>query len=300
MSMPPTPLQISYIDPDGNTWNLSDLSMANGYICTGIGGIEGLVTSMQTIPLLDGTAVPNIYIPQPGTINIGILISRPASDSEDDYYTLLDQVVRAFYNRRNEAPVPGYLQIQRPDGTTRQIAVYTTSGLNTPEVAISSHSIYSFTLQTPDPYWQDLIPNQLLFNIGSSAGILPLLPIPLGGSTVIGNNTIINNGNAQAWPVWTITGPGTPTMKNLTTGRQWALNTSVASGHVIQVVTKPGSQMAVDTTTSANIWDQLSLGGNLSNLWSLMAGSNQVSIVMAGSSVATSVGLTWSNRWNRA
>lgn len=300
MSMPPTPLQINYIDPDGNSWNLSDLSMSNGYICSGISGIEGLVTSMQTISLLDGTAVPNIYIPQPGTINLAILVGRPASDNEDDYYILLDQVARAFYNRRNELPAPGYIQVQRPDGTTRQVAVYTTSGLNTPEVAISSHTVYSFTLQTPDPYWQDLIPQQLAFNIGSSVGILPLLPIPLGGSSIIGNNTIINGGNAQAWPIWTLTGPGTPTMKNLTTGKQWALNTSVASGHVVQVTTKPGSQMAVDTTTSANIWDQLVLGGNLSNLWSLMAGSNQISIAMAGATVATSVGLTWTNRWNRA
>jgi hypothetical protein len=300
MSMPPTPLQIDYIDPDGNDWNLSDLSMSNGYACAGIGGIEGLATSMQTIPLLDGTAVPNIYIPQPGSIALSILIGRPASDNEDDYYTLLDRVARAFYNRRNELPVPGYVQIQRPDGTTRRIAVYTTSGLNTPEVAVSSHTVYSFTLQTPDPYWQDLVPQQLVFNIGSAVGILPLLPISLAGATIIGNNTIMNGGNAQAWPVWTITGPGTPTMRNVTSNKQWSLNTAIPAGHVVQIVTKPGSQMAVDTTTSTNIWDQLVLGGSLSNLWSLMAGSNQISITMAGSSTSTSVALSWTNRWNRA
>jgi Phage tail protein len=300
MSMPPTPLQIDYIDPDGNDWDLSDLSMQNGYACAGIGGIEGLATSMQTIPLLDGTATPNIYIPQPGSIVLVILVGRPSSDRENDYYSLLDRVARAFYNRRNEAPAPGYIQVQRPDGSVRQIAVYTTSGLNTPEVGISNHTVYSFTLQTPDPYWQDLIPQQLVFSIGSAVGILPVLPVSLSGGAVIGNNNVINGGNAQAWPVWTITGPGTPTMKNLTTNRQWSLNTSIPSGHVIQVVTKPGSQMAVDTTSGTNIWDQLVLGATLSNLWSLMAGMNQISISMVGSSLATSVGLSWTNRWNRA
>lgn len=300
MSMPPTPLQINYVDPDSNTWNLSDLSLRNGYVCTGIAGIEGLATSLQTIPMLDGTATPNIYIPQPGSIALGILVSRPASDSEDDYYALLDRVARAFYNRRNELPVPGYLQVQRPDGTTRQIAVYTTSGLNTPDVAVSNHTVYSFTLQTPDPYWQDLVPQQLVFGIGSAVGILPVLPIALTGSTIVGTNTVVNNGNSQAWPVWTLTGPGTPTMRNLTTGRQWSLNSNISTGHVVQVTTKPGQQMAVNTTLSTNIWDQLVLGGTLSNLWSLMAGANQISITMAGSAANTSVGLSWTNRWNRA
>jgi peptidoglycan hydrolase-like protein with peptidoglycan-binding domain len=137
------------------------------------------------------------------------------------------------------------------------------------------------------------------FGISISPGILPLLPIQLTG-TVIGNVSVSNDGNAQAWPVWTIVGPGTPVMKNLRTGRQWSLNTSIPSGNVVQVTTKPGTQMAVNTTTGVNIWDQLVLGSTLSNLWALMAGVNPISISMAGSSLVTSVGLSWVNRWNRA
>ena len=300
MSTPPTPLQIDYIDPDGNDWNLSDLSMKNGYICTGISGIEGLATSLQTIPLLDGTAAPSLYIPQPGSIVLGILIGRPASNLENDYYALLDRVARAFFHRRNEQPKPGYIQIQRPDGTTRQIAVFTTSGPNTPEVAVSNHSNFSFTLQTPDPYWQDLVSQGLSYVMNTAPGILPLLPIQLAGGQLIGVSTIVNNGNAQTWPVWTITGPGTPTIQNLTTGRQWSLNTPIPGGNIVQVVTKPGQQMAINATTLSNIWDQLVLGGTLSNLWALMSGSNQVNISIVGATSATSVGLSWVNRWNRA
>ena len=300
MSTPPTPLQIDYIDPDGNDWDLSDYTMSKGYICSAIGGIEGLPVSMQTIPLLDGTAIPNLYIPQPGTITLVILLSRPASDSENDYYSLLDTATRAFYNRRNDVPKPGYIQIQRPDGTTRQVAVYTTSGLNTPDtVGISNHTVLSLTLQTPDPFWEDLAKQQIVFTVSNVAGILPVLPIGLTGGTIIGNNTVVNGGNATAWPVWTITGPGKPTMQNLTSGRKWSLNTSIPTGQVVQVITKPGQQMAVNTTTSANIWDQLVLS-SLRDLWPLMSGPNQLSIVMAGSSVSTSVGLSWTNRWNRA
>ena len=301
MSAAPTPLQIDYIDPDGNDWDLSDQTFSQGYICSALGGIEGVVVSLQTIPLLDGTATANQYIPQPGSINLAIAVGRPASDNEYDYYGLLDKVVRAFYNRRNQTPKPGYIQIQRPDGTIRQVAVYTIAGLNNPEVGVNNLSVYTFTLQTPDPYWEDLIPQQMTFTQGGfTTGILPLLPIQLSGSTIGITSNIINTGNGQAWPVWTITGPGTPVIQNLTTGRQWSLNTAIPAGNVVQVTTKPGTQYAVNSTTSTNIWDQLVLGGSISNLWSLMAGSNQVSVSMTGANASTSVGLTWVNRWYRA
>ena len=159
---PPTPLQIAYIDPDGGSWNLSDRSMQSGYACSAIAGIEGLPVSMGTVPLLDGTAIANFYLPQPGTINLAVLIGWPASGLETDYYALLDSFVRAFLNRRNELPVPGYIAIQRPDGTSRQIAVYTTSGLNTPEVGIHN-TLYTLTLNTPDPYWSDSVQQNLVY-----------------------------------------------------------------------------------------------------------------------------------------
>jgi hypothetical protein len=298
MSSAPTPLNIMYIDPDGNSWNLSDRSMSSGYTCTGITGIEGLPVTLQNIPLLDGTAVANMYLPQPGSISMGLIVGRPASDDENDYYRLLDSVARAFLSRRNELPSPGYIQIQRPDGSIRQIAVYTTSGLDSAETSIHN-TVYAFTFQTPDPYWSDLVSQSLTFTINAAAGILPLLPIQLAASTVIGSATIANGGNALAYPEWTIVGPGTPTIQNLTTGRKWSLNTSVPSGQVVKITTKPGTQYAVNVTTSANIWDQLVLS-SLRDLWPLVGGNNQISISMPGSSVATSVTVSWVNRWSRA
>lgn len=300
MSTPlaPVPLQIVYVDPDGGSWNLSDLSMSNGYACTGLAGIEGVPVFMQTVPLLDGTAVPNIYIPQPGSIAMGVLLGWPIGGAESDYYALLDRFVRACINRRSEVPVPSYLQIQRPDGSVRQIAVYVTSGLNTPEVSIHT-TMYTLTLATPDPYWSDLSPQQLLFSISGSAGILPVLPVILSSSSIIGNAVINNAGSAIAWPTWTITGPGLPTVQNFTTGRKWSLNATIPGGQVVQVTTKPGTQSVVNLTTGVNIWDQLVLS-SLRDLWGFTGGNNQVNIAMAGSSVSSSVAVTWTNRWSRA
>lgn len=296
---PPTPVQISYIDPDGAFWNLSDLSMSNGYVCSAIAGIDGFPIMIQTIPLLDGTAIPNIYIPQPGTIPLSILVGPPASGLENDYYTLLDRIVRAFYHRRNELPAPGTLIIQRPNGSQRQITVYTTSGLDTPDVGKNNMMVYTFTLQTPDPYWSDLTPNNLIFSLNNAAGILPVLPISLGGGTILGTATVNNPGNALAYPTWQITGPGQPTIQNLTSGRQWSLNTPIPAGHIVNVVTKPGQQMAYDVTAGVSVWDQL-VFSSLRDLWPFLSGNNIINIAMAGATPATAVSLTWTNRWNRA
>lgn len=297
MADPPTPLQIDYIDPDGNDWDLSDRGMVNGYVCAGISGIDGLPVSMQTIPLLDGTAIPNFYIPQPGTINLALLIEHP-NENEDQYYQLLDRVARAFYNRRRELPAPASIAIQRPDGTSRQIEVWTTSGLDTPEVGVHN-CLFTFTMQTPDPYWYESTPQEVIYRSNIAAGILPLLPIPLGSGSIFGDAIITPGGNMLSWPIWTITGPGTPVIKNLTTGRQWSLSSSIPSGNVVQVVTKPGEQMVVNQTTGVNIWDQLVLS-TLRDLWPLVGGDNRVNIAMTGATSSTSVQIDWYNRWSRA
>jgi hypothetical protein len=299
MSVPPTPLQYSYQDPDGNLWNLSDYTMSEGYICSAIAGIEGIPVMMQTIPLLDGTAVPNLYVPQPGSITLGLLIGRPASDNPNDYYTLLDSVVRAFLTRRNELPAPGTLIIQRPNGSIRQTQVYTISGLDTPTVAVDDYTLYTLTLQTPNPYWTDGQTQTVVYSLNYAAGILPMLPIQLAGATVIGNNNVTNEGTALAYPTWTITGPGTPTITNNTTGLAWSMNTPIPAGQVVQVVTQRGQQSAYNITTATSVWDQLNYS-SLRDLWPLVGGINSITIAMVGASQNTSVVLSWQNQWSRA
>lgn len=293
---PPTPLQISYYDPDGGYWNLSDKSVSNGYVCSAISGIEGLPVSMQTIPLLDGTAIPNIYIPQPGSIVIAIMLTWP-NDSENAFWALVDRFVHAFYHRRNSGPSAGWIHIIRPDGTERRIAVYTTSGLDTPEVGLHN-MLFTLTMQTPDPFWQDVNTQTFNFTIGQQNGILPIFPIDLNPAATIGTVNIVNSGTAYGYPMWLITGPGTPTLINNTSHRQWSLNQAIPAGQQVQVVTWPGFQTVVNVTTSANIWDWLVLAsGTAGDLWPLMVGSNNIGITMAGATANTSVQLQWVNRY---
>jgi hypothetical protein len=272
------------------------LSMSNGYVCSAISGLEGMPVSLQTIPLLDGTAVANIYIPQPGTIIMSVLLTWPGN-SENAYWDLVEDFIHAFYHRRNQGPAYGWLQVQRPDGTVRKIQVYTTSGLDTPEVGFHN-MLFTLTLQTPDPFWQDVNTQNFVFTVGGQNGILPIYPIDLNAPTVFGNVNIINGGSALAYPIWIITGPGTPQMINNTSKRQWSLNTVIPAGQVVEVITWPGFQSAVNTTTSTNIWDQMILAsGSSSDLWPLLVGNNNVSIGLSGATPNSSVQIQWVNRY---
>jgi hypothetical protein len=275
--------------------------MSKGYVCSAIAGIDGLPVMMQEVPLVDGTAVPNVYIPQTGTIGLSILVGRPKSDNQNDYYNLLDSIGRAFYHRRNENPAPGTLIIQRPDGSARKIAVYTTSGLNTPDVGLNDMTVYSLSLSTPDPYWTDLDTTVLNFTSNVDPGFFtqPILPFAFNSPNIFGTSNIVNQGTVPAYPTWLITGPGTPTITNNTSKRAWSLNTAVPAGQQVQVVTQRGQQSAVNVNTGANVWSQLALSSPR-DLWPLVGGNNSVTISIADQTNSTEVAIFYANRWIRA
>lgn len=327
----PTMPQITYIDPDGGTWYLFDTVggivdpvtkknshtdamgrgstgqlMELGYVCSAIAGIEGMPVMMQTVPLLDGTALPSVYIPQTGTIGLAIMVGRPRGGNQNDYYDLLDNVVRAFYNRRNENPAPGILQITRPNGKTRQIYVYTTSGFNTPDVGKTEYTVYSFSLSTPDPYWTDTIITEKDFSApGADVGILPIDFTPTGKGILfnsphtLGPSIMMNDGDSYAYPTWVITGPGQPTVSNLTSGRSWSLNFSLAVGQRVQVITTRGHQSVIDIGSKANLWSHLVITGPR-DLWPLLSGKNNINTHMEGMAFGSQISMSFYNRWPRA
>jgi hypothetical protein len=289
---------LSYIDPDAHEWILSDLGLPNGYVCTGISGATGIPVSLQSIPVLGGTAVPLLYLPQPNTLTLGVYLETPPGGTENDYYKLLDAFVRAFYNRRNDVPAPGYLVVGRPDGTKRQLAVYCIAGLDTADHGILN-AVYGLSLEAPDPHWQDQQAQQVLYSLSTATGILPLLPVFLGGGTVLGTSLVVNDGGAIAYPVWTITGPGTPTIQNITTGRQWSLGTAIPAGQIVTVSTVPNQQYVYNNTTATSWWNNLVISTSR-DLWSLQVGDNQINIQLSGATANSSIQLSWTRRWQRA
>jgi hypothetical protein len=296
-SIPPP--QISYIDPDGNTWPLTDLLLSNGYICTGIVGVSGIPVSFSSIPLLNGGALPQLYTPQVGSIGLGLFFESQGDINA--YMALLDSFAYSFYNVRNNVPTPGQLVVQRQDGTSRFRNVYCVGGQDAATDSGVDWSTYTLTLQADDPFWYDLNPNVTNYQLASSgaAGILPILPISTTVSTVFGADIIDNEGGAEAYPEWLITGPGLPTIQNQTTGRQFSLTNAMADLQQIQVNTQPGSQSAVDIGAGVSVWSDV-VQSTPRDLWSLARGMNEIFLTMGGAGADSSIQLTWTRRWLRA
>ena len=123
-------------------------------------------------------------------------------------------------------------------------------------------------------------------------------PVLLSPPSTLGSATVTNEGGGDAYPVWKIYGPGTPTITNNTTGRSFGMSSALTSGEVVTVDTRPTLQSAVDGT-GADRWGDL-VKSSPRDLWTLPPGVNQLTVVLAGSGAGSAVELTYHQRWLRA
>jgi hypothetical protein len=144
-----------------------------------------------------------------------------------------------------------------------------------------------------DPFWYDSTTVAGTFATGDVASFFPIFPWRLASSEVFADATVVNDGDVEAWPQWTITGPGTGlVLRNLTTGKSLALDYELVAGAVVTVDTSPG----VKTVT---LDDGTNLFGNLTarQLWPIVRGSNSVRVELAGATSDTEVAMTFRRRW---
>jgi hypothetical protein len=145
-----------------------------------------------------------------------------------------------------------------------------------------------------DPYWRDAAESSLIVKLGQTGYTwFPFLPLILGSSDLFGIATIANVGDVEAWPIVSVTGPGTDlSVTNQTTGEAWQFPGAIAAGSTLVVDHRPGSKSA--RLDGANVFGRLT---DDSILWPLEAGPNRVAIGFAAGSAASSIDFAWRNRW---
>lgn len=296
------PLGLTYVDPDGAEWPLSDRS--SGVVALALAGISGPQPSLSSVSLPGGGGLPLSYQSAQRTITLGIFLE--AAD-QDSFLTLQDRWARALWCERAGAVAPGTLIVQRPDGSARQIPVIHVDGGDQSDDDRTKSGLtwssYVLTLQATDPWWSDVeVGEAIEFKPPSaSAGILPLLPVELLPSLAMGSATVVNSGDADAWPLWQITGPGTPTLENVTTGRSWGLASALTAGETVTVLTGPfGHQYATDQL-GANRWPDL-VQSSPRDLWPLVPGTNELNLTLSGADadLGSLISMTYTRRWLRS
>lgn len=198
----------------------------------------------------------------------------------------------------------GIIRVTSPGGDVREIGCRYQSGLEFDESPGSSGPTMQqadVTFKAYDPYWRDPSDTTQSFTIGNAPLFFPIFPIRLTASQIAVDDTVINNGDVPAWPVWVITGPGSViSLQNLTTGRSTVLQSTVlGAGESVTIDTRPSGIYPTGKTILRQ--DDVSLFGDQSNtsaLWELAVGNNAVRLAMSGAVVGQSaLTLNWRRRY---
>lgn len=293
----PVPLGLTYVDPDGRAWALTDRS--SGVVALACAGISGPSVSATSVNLPGGGASPQSYRPAARTITLGIF-TEGATQAE--FLERQDRWARAIWNERLGNPAPGLLVLARPDGTSRQISVMCIDGGDQsdddPTKSGLTWSTYALTFAAGDPLWADSDAIELSFGSSSAAGVPPMPPIVLAPATLLGDNQVVNSGDADSYPLWTIHGPGQPTLTNNTTGRSFGLDVTLGSSEVVVVDTRAPNQSAVDQDGDDR-WGDL-VKSSPRDLWPLVPGTNDLNLSISGSGAGSKITLSYTRRWLRA
>lgn len=200
-----------------------------------------------------------------------------------------DFYVRREWRRTLERLCAGEVEIRvsHPDGWARSRKGYLKEGLEgsygAGEDASDGQTLVLSFLCT-DPWWygnekgfvQKVDAGRKPFITSfDGAATIPFFPVVLASSTVAGAYQLEVSGDAPAWPVWEISGPGEDLLiENTDTGEQIFIEGEF--GEVVTIDTKAGDIYS-ESFTQGELWDRTSLD---SVLFPLQSGNNSIRVTM--------------------
>lgn len=192
----------------------------------------------------------------------------------------------------------GVITATGPDATSRQIVCRYAGGLEPREdwAAFNANWVTVVAVfRAQDPYWTDTEDTESVYAIGDLGLWLPFPPITVVAGDVIASPTVVNDGDVEAWPVWTITGPSTSvTLTNTTTSRSLEVSQPLTAGQTLTIDTRPGAKTVLDQD-GASAFALLDAVND--DLFPLAVGSNVIDIQLEGATLDSSVQLAYKRRW---
>lgn len=290
-----------WIDPDGQQWELSGPSSVHGWFTTNrIAGWGATPVTIVTDPLARGGVRVRHIRPEPRRLTWPLHIH-----GEDDtgfmthvgFLARYRPLMRAF-TKTTQRGRPGVLRVTRPDGSAREIEAFYEDGFGgeATENWLTANPV--LTLFCPDGYWRDPVAHSVRREYTGAA--TPYLdPYPtISASNVLGETQIVNPGDVEGWPVWTLTGPADGlTATNHTLGAAFTIDHALLAGEQIVIDTAPG-RPTVRGPSDVNLIGALDWPD--ATLWPLVDGVNGIDFAVAGAGSGTVVELTYHPRYEAA
>ena len=293
---PPVPVVLSdpgrdhstavWVAPDGSQWPLTQPDLG-WFTVDQVAGLGAAPVQHTTDPHPRGGVRVRHTQPQQRYITWPLYIEgRTHSEFVERWRAL----ARAFTQTRRLGP--GLLRITRPDGTAREIAAWYEAGFAEQPGQGWEYAIPVLTLLCEDPYWVDTTPTVVERQFGTTTNYYdPYASISSG--QILGETTVENRGDVEAWPVWTVHGPMAAfTAVNHTTGEAFTLTGPLGQGQTATIVTDPPR---VRGPAGENWVGRLDWPDAV--LWGLVPGTNEVEFTVADADDGTRVELSFRQRW---
>jgi hypothetical protein len=282
----------TWTDPDGTVWPLSDISDDVGWFTTkGPGGWNATTYEIVTDPLPRGGEQVRFVRAKPAVITWPLYVW---GDTHLAYVQRHRQIRRAF-TKTVHLGLPGVLTVARPDSSARTIEAFYQGGMEGETGEGHLYSTDAISLFCPDGYWRDVEP--VTFSSTYTAGNDFLSPYPsVSAGLSFGDETVTNEGDVEAWPQWTITGPMTAvTATNLRSGYEFTLTYGLLAGEQVTIST---DRPMVRGPAGQNLAS--SLDWPAAYLWSLQPGDNDVIFNVSGAAAGTTIDLVFYPRYEGA
>ncbi|MFM9637597.1 phage tail family protein [Streptomyces turgidiscabies] len=288
----------TYTDPAGTVWPLTDEEGGWFTLADGVSGLGATQYALTSDAHPRGGSRLRYAHPQPRAIVWPLYVY---GEDHLEFIGRWRALATAFTRTLREGP--GWLEIARPDGTRRRIAVHYQEGFE--GRGAKGYGIVSdyaaVTLWCEDPYWVDPTTIDVHRESGSLGTFLAPYP-SVSSSQVLGATTIENPGDVVVWPTWTVTGPASlVTLTNVGTGEAFTLNpTAVGHGNLlagerVTISTDPPSVRYQDGSnwTGALNWPSAAL-------WGLPPGDTAVTVQLSGAGPGSAVDLSFHPRYETA
>ncbi|BAU83346.1 serine/arginine repetitive matrix protein 2 [Streptomyces laurentii] len=295
---------VTYTDPTGKVWPLSDSSAGWFTRGAGVSGLGAVVYTHTRDAQPRGGALLRHVAAQPRSIVWPLYVyGRDHMEFVGRWRALATAFTRTLRPGPDGRPVPGVLTVARPDGTARRIHVFYDSGFEGQPKrgagVVSDNAVITFWCE--DPYWQDTVP--VTVRRESAVPLDHQAPYPtISSGQVLGATTLDVPGDVVVWPLWRITGPATLiTVTREDTGEAFTIDPAkvghgaLAAGEQVTVRTDPPQVRGPDGST----WSA-ALDWPGAVLWPLAPGTNEVTFQLDGAGPGSAVDLEFHPRYETA
>ena len=207
----------------------------------------------------------------------------------------LRAAVRALATLADPKRGPVTLTVAHPDGVTRTIDGYLSGPFGQALIAAEALTWrkIGLRLRCPDPFFGGGSAAASLVVAASSVDFLgdPFLPLAVSDSQIAGTLTAVNDGDADAYPRWTLTGPASSAVIDVA-GAAWQLTAPLGAGSVLVVDATRGAQSVTVDGTPA--WGMLASGSQLAPL---PPGATTVDVDITGATGSTVLAAAWPQKW---